>query len=153
VWSKRLPPDFEQVRAALKEPKTRVQLIVCVETLRQSRPYHVEPVVIPALKHRANELPRLVDEYADEAARELGAQVGLGPADSNWILKHSASSLWEIEKGTRRLVAIRKHDDNLAAAARALGMAQVSLMRWIGRRGLPGHTATLKTSSRTKKTR
>src|ERR1041384_4935097 len=124
VWSKRLPPDFEQVRAALKEPKTRVQLNVCVDTLRQSRPYHVEPVVIPALKHRANELPRLVDEYADEAARELGAQVGLGPADREWIVKHSASSLWEIEKGARRLVAIRKHDDNLAAAARALGMAQ-----------------------------
>jgi hypothetical protein len=46
-------------------------------------------------------------------------------------------SLSEIEKGTRRLLAIRQHDDNTASAARALGMASISLARWIGRRALP----------------
>lgn len=151
VWSKRLPPDFERVRAVLRDPTARAQLIVCVETLRQTKPYHVEPIVIPALKSRTHELPRIVAEYADEAAADLGSLIGLGPADQEWISKYSASSLWEIEKGARRLTAIRQHDDNLAAAARALGMAQVSLHRWIGRRALPGHESPRRRTSRTGK--
>src|SRR5439155_14874809 len=131
VWSKRLPPDFEQVRASMREPATRVQLIVCVESHRHSKPYHVEPIMIPPLKNRAGELARIIDEYADEAAADLAAPAGIGATDRKWILKYSASSLSEIEKGTRRLVAIRQHNDHLAAAARALGMAHASLHRWI----------------------
>jgi hypothetical protein len=61
----------------------------------------------------------------------------LSGADREWILRHSASSVSEIEKGTRRLLAIRQHDDNTTAAARSLGMAPISLSRWIGRRALP----------------
>ena len=44
--------------------------------------------------------------------------------------------LAEIEKATLRLVAIRS-SRNVSAAAARLGMAPVSLSRWIGRRTLP----------------
>jgi len=44
----------------------------------------------------------------------------------------------DIEKATLRLVAIRE-SRNLSAAAARLGMAPVSLSRWIGRRKLPMH--------------
>jgi hypothetical protein len=149
VWSKRLPRDFAQARTALREPATRVQLIVCVESPRHSKPYHVEPIVVPALRSRAEEVPRIIAEYADDVAAELAASVQLSSADRAWVLKYSASSVSEIEKGTRRLLAIRQHNDNVTAAAKTLGMAPISLFRWIGRRALPGSGAATSSTSRT----
>jgi FHA domain len=136
MWSRRLPHDFRNVRLALRDPATRVQLIVCAELLR-TKPYHVEPIVIPPLSSRPQEITRIIDEYADEAAATVSAAVQLTAADRDWILRNSASSISEIEKGTCRLLAIRNHDDNIAAAARSLGMAPISLARWVGRRALP----------------
>jgi hypothetical protein len=137
MWSRRLPHDFADVRLALRDPATRVQLIVCAESRRRTRPYHVEPIVVPPLSIRPQEITRIIDEYADEAAAAMPAAIHLTAADRDWILRNSASSISEIEKGTRRLLAIRQYDDNTAAAARALGMAPISLARWIGRRALP----------------
>jgi hypothetical protein len=51
-------------------------------------------------------------------------------------LKHSASSISEIEKATIRIIALRQHDDNKSAAARCLGMAPISLCRWFDRPGV-----------------
>lgn len=141
VWSKRLPRDFDDVRLALRDPAMRVQLIVCADVPRHSKPYNVEPIVVPPLKGRPAEVPRIIAEYADEAVAELGATVRLNSADRDWVLNHSAGSVCEIEKGTRRLAAIRQADDNIAAAARVLGMAPISLARWIGRRALPGRSS------------
>lgn len=57
-------------------------------------------------------------------------------ADHEWVRKFSASSLPDIEKGTRRLVAFRV-SRNMSDAATRLRMAPVSLSRWLGRRQLP----------------
>ena len=119
------------------ESCSRVQLIVCAESRQHTKPYHIEPIVIPPLSSRPQEIPRIIDEYADEAAAAVSAAVHLTAADRDWILRSSSASISEIEKGTRRLLAIRNHDDNTAAAARSLGMAPISLARWIGRRALP----------------
>ena len=137
VWSRRLPRDFDDVRQALRDPTARVQLIVCAELRRFTKPYDIEPIVVPGLASRSHEITRIIDEYADEAAALMSATMHLTAADREWILKNSASSTSEIEKGTRRLLAIREHGDNTAAAARSLGMAPISLSRWIGRRALP----------------
>jgi len=137
LWRRRLPHDFADVRLALRDPSTRVQLIVCAESRRNIKPYHVEPIVIPPLSSRTHELPRIIEEYADEAAAAVSASVHLTAADRDWIMRNSASSISEIEKGTRRLLAIHNHGDNTAAAARSLGMAPISLARWIGRRTWP----------------
>jgi DNA-binding transcriptional LysR family regulator len=51
-------------------------------------------------------------------------------------MAHAAATLGEIEKATLRLTAIRMRGSIGRAAAR-LGMAPVSLSRWIGRRELP----------------
>ena len=137
MWSRRLPQDFADVRLALRDPAARVQLIVCAESRRHTKPYHVEPIVVPPLSSRPQDITRIIDEYADEAAAAMSAAIHLTAADRDWILRSSASSISEVEKGTRRLLAIRQHDDNIAAAARALGMAPISLARWVGRRALP----------------
>jgi len=66
--------------------------------------------------------------------RRLGDRSRVGP-------DHSGSTLPDIEKATLRLVAIRE-SRNLSSAAARLGMAPVSLSRWIGRRKLPMHAVT-----------
>lgn len=146
VRSHRLPSDFEDVRQALGDPAARVQLIVCVDPLRHGGPYYGARIVLPSIGGRAEEVPRIIAEYAEEAAAELAATVRLAQADCNWLLEHSSSSVSEIEKGTRRLVALRHHGDNIAVAAKALGMAPLSLAGWFRRHTLPGSTST---SSRT----
>jgi hypothetical protein len=86
---------------------------------------------------RANEVPRIVDEYAADAIAELGAaRTGFTDADRAWVCEHASTSLAEIEKATLRLVALRFSRNTSGAAAR-LGMAAVSLSRWVGRRRLP----------------
>jgi len=68
---------------------------------------------------------------------ELGApDAEFLEADRSWIRKHAGTSLPEIEKAALRLVALRVAP-NLSNAATRLGMAPVSLSRWIGRRQLP----------------
>jgi transcriptional regulator of acetoin/glycerol metabolism len=83
------------------------------------------------------ELVRIIDEYAADAVTALGIQPNSFPSsDREWVLEHAASSLPEIEKATRRLRSIRE-TGNLNQAAARLGMARVSLHKWIRRRPLP----------------
>jgi hypothetical protein len=137
VRNRRLPRDFEQVVAALRTSDARVQLVVCAGHSDDCRSYLASPITVPSLAGREAELDRIIDEYAEDAVGELGApRVGFLSVDHAWVRKHAASSLLEIEKATLRLVALR-HSRNLSHAAARLGMAPVSLSRWIGRREMP----------------
>jgi ActR/RegA family two-component response regulator len=137
VRNRRLPRDFEQVVAALRDPDAGVQLIVCAGRSDDCRSYLASPIGVPSLVGREAEIHRIIDEYAEDAVVELGApRVGFLPADHAWVRQHAASSLSEIEKATLRLVALR-HSRNVSHAAARLGMAPVSLSRWIGRREMP----------------
>jgi hypothetical protein len=137
VRSQRLPRDFPAVIAALRDPGCRVQLVVCAPTAFDGGPFLTVPVTVPPLDRRGAELDRVIAEYADDASDELGvARGGFAPADRAWIRAHAATSLPDIEKATLRLVALRE-SRNVSKAAARLGMAPVSLARWIGRRQLP----------------
>jgi hypothetical protein len=59
-----------------------------------------------------------------------------GEGDLRWVVECAATSLPEIEKATLRVVAL-KMSASLSDAARLLGMAPVSLARWLGRRSQP----------------
>jgi pSer/pThr/pTyr-binding forkhead associated (FHA) protein len=133
----RLPKDFRTVVTALRAPSPQVRLTVCAQTAATCEEYLAVPITIPPLATRPDEIDQIITEYAEDAIRELGAsRTGFLPADRDWVRTHSASSLPDIEKATLRLVAIRE-SHNLSAAAARLGMAPVSLSRWIGRRKLP----------------
>jgi hypothetical protein len=137
VLGSRLPRDFSQVLRTLREPDTRVQLVYCSNKRESSDGLLATPIDIPPLAHRAAELPRIVDEYARDAIAELGTtRAAFTQHDHAWVMEHAAGSLGEIEKATLRLTAIRMSGSVGRAAAR-LGMAHVSLARWIGRRKLP----------------
>jgi pSer/pThr/pTyr-binding forkhead associated (FHA) protein len=137
VRARRPPPDFESLLTALRSPNSRVQLIVCGEAEDQYARYNVMPVAIRPLDGRASELDDIIGEYACDAMDELGLPRSAFPAvDHAWVREHASSSLPEIEKATLRLIALRG-SRNLSGAAMRLGMAPVSLSRWIGRRRMP----------------
>lgn len=137
VWARRLPRDFREVSIALRDPSSRVQLVVCANQLADARTLLAGPIIIPPLARRRADLDRIVAEYALDAIESLAAgDTGFTRADVDWVVAHSASSLPEIEKGTRRLVAIRQ-SGSIARAALQLGMSHVALSQWIGRRRLP----------------
>jgi hypothetical protein len=137
VHRSRLPPDFAAVLTKLCEPDTRVQLFVCSQGRRACEPSLVVPIHVPRLSVRKHELPRIVDEFALDAAAALGASPALFTGDDRaWVLEHGASSLSEIEKATLRLTA-RSISGSINEAAARLGMASISLTRWLRRRTPP----------------
>lgn len=134
VRTRRLPPDFHAVVQELRSPHSQVQLIVCAEAPEDCELYGVAPIVIPPLAARAAELDRIISEYVQDARAELGAPHVVFPeVDREWVYEHAITSLHDIEKATLRLVALRA-SRNLSDAAHRLGMAPVSLSRWMGRR-------------------
>jgi hypothetical protein len=142
VRSLRLPRDFGGVVTALRDPNAQVQLVVCAQATEDCEPFLAVPITVPPLTSRADELDRVITEYAEDAIAELGTpRTGFLSADREWVRTHSALSLPDIEKATLRLVAIRE-SRNLSSAAARLGMAPVSLSRWIGRRKLPMHVVS-----------
>jgi hypothetical protein len=133
VRARRLPRDFPALLAMLREPGAGVQLIVCLDRAAMP-PFLSAPIEVPSLSMRARDLPQIIEEYALDALDALGAPVASFQQDDHrWILEHAATSLAEIEKATLRRVALRS-SANLTQAAARLGMAQVSLSRWLGRR-------------------
>jgi hypothetical protein len=139
VRAPRLPEDFAELVRLVRKPDAHVQLIVTASGRYETHPFLIRPVPIrvPSLRVRDRELPRIVDEYALDATAELSVpSTSFTKADRQWVLERAPSTLPEIEKATLRLVALRV-STNLSQAAARLGMAPVSLSRWIGRRKLP----------------
>lgn len=136
---RRMPEDTLPIVDEFSRPRPRVQLIICTAAGERTaadawRTLPADPIVMPSLTERANELDRIISEYATEALKELGTtHTSFPEEDFDWVRSHSASTLAEIEKGTRRLIALRA-GGNLSSAASRLGMAPVSLSRWFGRR-------------------
>jgi hypothetical protein len=133
---KRLPGDLPAMVALLRGLTAPRRIIICGDAQDELHPFLLRPapIRIPPLSARANELPRIVEEYADEAIEELNAgATGFKREDHDWVIAHSASTLPEIEKGTRRLVALRRAR-SITGAARLLGMSHVALAQWLEHR-------------------
>jgi hypothetical protein len=134
---RRLPRDFERMVALVRDPDADVMVIVCSEVFRTMHPFLIRPVPIrvPALSMRERELPRIVDEYAADAIRALGAsRADFGNGDRRWVIDHSARTLAEIETATLRLVAFRQAGGVVVRAAAQLGLSHVALAGWLARR-------------------
>jgi hypothetical protein len=130
--AERLPPDLAAALASLSNGGLPAQLILC-----SNQPVDVtlasSSIYVPSLTTRSQDLPRIIAEYATDAAAQLKLPAGaLGAQDVEWLLAH-ANSLPEIEKATLRLLALRA-TPSLSAAAASQQMAPVSLRRWVRRR-------------------
>jgi FHA domain len=134
VRSHRLPMDFPLVLEQLRNADVRVQLFVCSDGPGNNHDFLPAPIIVPPVRERSDELPRIIEEYVRDAVIELGVlTAGLPNADHQWIREHAATTLPEIEKAASRLVALRASCRPSQAADR-LGMTWVSLARWFGRR-------------------
>jgi len=133
VRSQRLPSDFSSLLDKLRDSDARSQLFVCSNGSGHRHDFLPAPIVVPPLRERTTEIPRIIEEYVRDAIAALGIMsVNLLAADYLWIREH-ANTLPEIEKAASRLVAVRTSPTHSDAADR-LGMAPVSLSRWLGRR-------------------
>ena len=136
---RRRPRDFSAM-AELVKGRAPVQFILCSDFYEALHPFLLRPVPlqIPPLSARTSDLPRIVEEYARDASRELSADEAMfRRAERDWVIAHSASTLLEIEKGTRRLVALRQVG-SIYGAAKRLGISHVALAQWLGRRRYGG---------------
>jgi len=141
--ARRLPRDFASVIARVRDPAAHVHTVVCWGERNDSNPLLIvpAPIVVPALRARANELPKIVDEYALDAVAELLAPTDcFTAADRAWVLAHASGSVDQIEKATLRRVALRA-SRNVSTAAARLDIAPVSLARWLARRAAPRRAA------------
>jgi hypothetical protein len=130
----RAPADLPETVPLLRAADDVMLVICAVSDLLLIRP---APVVVPPLASRGAELDRIIAEYAADAIAALAAPaVSFTPVDHAWVREHAATSLIEIEAATLRLVAHRT-SRNLSHAAARLGMAPVSLSRWLGRPEYP----------------
>jgi hypothetical protein len=132
---RRAPADLAEMHRAAED----VMLVICggLHLASDALSIRPAPVVVPLMASRVNELDRIIIEYAGDAIAELGAPHAAFTADDRaWVRDHAAGSLVEIEKATLRLVALRTAG-NLSDAAARLGMAPVSLDKWLRRRRSP----------------
>jgi len=139
VRSRRLPHDFPEFLKVLHTHDHRVvQLIVCMDLDERSNLITgPTPIDVPPLDLRATELPRIIQAYAEDTLATLQASSSsFSEEELAWVLRHRAESLSEIEKATLRVVALRKAG-NVNRAAALLGIASVSLSRWLDRRMPP----------------
>jgi hypothetical protein len=129
-----LPRDFDKILDAFREPENCPQLIICA---RRTALPNAAQIDIPSLELRRAEWPRIASEYIEGAACVFGVTDDLvSPENVAWVLGHLAlkePAISDIEKAALRLVALRV-TRTMSDAARLLGMAPVSLARWIGRR-------------------
>jgi hypothetical protein len=136
ICSKRLPLDFAELAAALCSPTAGAQLIVCSSMPGDAGGLAAAAqLTIPPLADRQPELGRIIDEYGADAVANLssGAATEFTAIDREWIRAHAATSLGDIERGTKRLVALRLCGSIARAAAR-LNISHVALTEWFQRR-------------------
>jgi hypothetical protein len=135
VRAGRVPADFDDVLKTLQSADSGVRLLICVGNSALKRVgMTATPIDIPPIETRQEELPRIIKECADEALELSSAPRScLNQQDLEWVSQLPNPTIPEIDKALRRVVAI-KTSRNISTAARKLGMAPVSLTRWLARR-------------------
>ena len=132
---RRFPDDFQALVARLRSADD-VLCVLCTGQLADAYRRFIlpAPLAVPPLAERSADLDRIIAENAADAIAELAAPAASFTADDHaWVRDHAAGSLAEIETATLRVVATHT-SRNLSHAAARLGMAPVSLSRWLGRR-------------------
>jgi len=129
--------------SALRGPFARALLVVCAHALPRGNDIAsqivtvVRSILIPSLADRAQELHRIIDEYAAEA---MDAFRGgwMAPADREWVAGNASGSLHQIGMATRRIVALHACGESVTQASKLLHISHGSLSDWLARRTLPG---------------
>ena len=140
LTTRHLPSDLDYLMKAIRQPECQTQLVVCSERADEAGMFNVAPIVVPPLASRQDEIDRLIEEYARDAAGplELG-QHWLSPPERTWI-KANMHTLPLIQKATIRLAAIRQARSITRGATR-LGISHVALLKWLRTHHFPPELA------------
>ncbi|MGE0401898.1 MAG: FHA domain-containing protein [Kofleriaceae bacterium] len=121
--------DLPLVRALAFDHEPSARLVVCATTAA-----HVQPIEIPALATRVDEVARIIDAYARDAIARLGAHAtSYTTVDRASIASWNNQTLAGIEESVLRMIAIREFG-GVTGAAPHLGVTHSSLSRWLARR-------------------
>jgi hypothetical protein len=138
--TKRLPSDLKSLMRGLRRPECQTQLVVCSERAEEAELFNAAPIVIPPLPARREEIERIIQEYAVDAAGPLDlGEHWLNAAERAWI-RDNLRTLAEIQKATIRLAAIRQAGSMTAGAAR-LGISHVAMLKWLRTHNFPASLA------------
>ncbi|MEO7729905.1 MAG: hypothetical protein ABIY55_02955 [Kofleriaceae bacterium] len=129
----RLPSDFDYLCRSLREGRQAATVFVCLCDEDSIRDLWCRPLEIPALSAHAPESGLLVQEVFDDAALELETSSLRLPRAMRQNILDRVASFSELEKTALRVVALAS-SRNISQAATRLGMAPVSLTRWLERR-------------------
>jgi FHA domain len=135
VRAPHVPADYLKVTEVLRDPRVVVQLVVCDNTPASERVIDC-PITIPLPVDRGNELPRLIEEFCEDAAAEFDTSAPDIATHRMWILRYAADTVPEIATSAHRLAALRVFGTAKAAAV-ALGMKAEALQRWLDVKGAP----------------
>jgi hypothetical protein len=138
--SRRLPADFDRLCESVRDAAPFPTVFVCLHGDDRVRDLLCRPLEIPPLAARASESHRLLQESLDEAATTLGTGRLRLPRQARQGILEGVVSFADLEKTALRVVALASARNTSQAAVR-LGMALVSLTRWLHRR--PWLTAVL----------
>ena len=138
--TKHLPSDLRTLMHGLRQPECQTQLVVCTERVQDAELFNAAPIVIPPLVSRREEIDRIIEEYAVDAAGVLGlGDHWLNAAERAWIRGH-LHTLAEIQKATVRLAAIRQAG-SMSAGAAYLGISHVGMLKWLRTHNFPAGLA------------
>jgi hypothetical protein len=131
--SRRLPADFDRLCESVRDAAPFPTVFICLHGDDRLRDLLCRPLEIPPLAARASESYRLLQEALDEAAAALGMARLRIPRQARQGVLEGVASFAELEKTALRIVALAS-TRNPSQAAVCLGIAPVSLMRWLHRR-------------------
>lgn len=128
--TKHLPSDLRHLMRGLRRPECQTQLVVCAERAEDAELFNAAPIVIPPLTSRKEEIDRVIEEYAADAATRFGlGDHWLTTAERTWI-RGNLYTLAELQKATLRIAAIRKAG-SMSAGAAYLGISHVAMLKWL----------------------
>jgi predicted component of type VI protein secretion system len=130
-----VPADYLKLTEILRDARVVVQLIVCDDTPMSERALD-GPIAIPLPVDRGDELPRLVEEYCEDAAAAFDTSAPDIATHRMWILRYAADTVPEIATSAYRLAALRVCG-SVDAAAAALGLPGHQLQRWLDIKSAP----------------
>jgi len=134
IRSRQLPRDTARMLEQLRARSGSAQLVICMERMDADVALvGPPPISIPSLEARGGDLARLAFECGREACVALNAPLWCF-SEYDAALVATETSLEDIEKAAWRMTATNLMYANISSAASLLGMAPVSLARWLGRR-------------------
>jgi len=138
LTTEHLPSDLRDLMQGLRRPECQTQLVVCSDSAEtvEAEVFNAMPIVVPPLASRKDEIERLIEDYARDAAGFLGlGDHWLSPAERTWI-RNAMHTLAKIQKATLRLAAIRKAG-SMTRGAICLGISHNAMSKWLRNHKFP----------------